>query len=124
MLCAGRLGFVPGFAFLIAVHGTGVQHQRDEELPSGTPQPDHRVPLEFAVLQGDAHETGCEVRLHDAMRETQSLAVRLHQVEPVSPGDGQPDIGTAGKLLLREILDLAVDFRVSRRRLAQFQLVG
>jgi hypothetical protein len=58
------------------------------------------------------------------MRETQALAVRLHQVEPVSPGDGQPDIRTTGKLLLQKPLDLAVDFRVFRRRLAQFQLMG
>ena len=50
--------------------------------------------------------------------------MRLHQVEPVSPRDGQPDIKmTMRKFLIHEALDLVVDFRIFRP-LAHFRLIG
>jgi hypothetical protein len=80
--------------------------------------------LKFAVLHSGAHKAGCEIRLHDAVRKTQAIAVRLHQVEPVSPGDGQPDIKmTMRKLLIQKALNLAVDFRIFRP-LALFPPIG
>ena len=58
------------------------------------------------------------------MPETQAIAVRLHQVEPVSPRDGQPDIKvTTRKLVLQKALDLVVDLPVFRL-LGHFRLIG
>ena len=111
-------------SFPISVLGTGVQDQGDEEVPSRAPQPGRCILLEFAVLEGGAHETGREIRLPDAMRETQALVVRLHQVEPGSPRNGQPDIKvTTRKFFLQEAMDLVVDALVFRQQ-ARFRLIG
>ena len=62
--------------------------------------------------------------MHDAVPETQAVAVRLHQLELIPPVNCQPDIKVArGKSGVGKQPDLRVDSAVFRR-LAYFLLIG
>ncbi len=94
----------------------GVKNQCDQELPPRLLHCGCHVPLKIRILQGSIHEAGSEIRLHDAVRESQAVAVHLRQPELVSPAGRQPDVKAApGELRLNKALYLLVDCPVLRR---------